>query len=50
MIATTTMEEIVRVLLLYPLLDENQFRVIVNEDNQTAMPDPFGGLYALGKF
>ena len=44
MIAATTEDN-----LLFPLLNENQFRVIVNEDNQTAMPDPLGGLYALGK-
>jgi hypothetical protein len=44
------MEDILRALLLFPFLDENQFRVIVNEDNQIAMSDPLGGLYALGKF
>jgi hypothetical protein len=50
MIATTTMEDILRALLHFPFLDENQFRVIVNEDNKAAMPDPLCGLYALGKF
>jgi hypothetical protein len=42
-IATTT-----EVNLLYFLLNEYQFRVIMDEDNQTAMSDPLGGLYAFG--
>ena len=43
MIAATTEDN-----LLYFLLNEYQFRVIMDEDNQTTMPDPLGGLYAFG--